>query len=194
MIDIRLPHNEWTPRPHQMALWRHLREGGKRAFAVWHRRAGKDDVALHHTMLAAVERVGSYWHALPEYAQARKAIWTAVNPHTGRRRIDEAFPEKLRANVNDNEMFIRFLNGSTWQCIGSDTYNTTVGASVAGIVYSEYALANPSAWAYHRPMVTENNGWALFISTPRGQSCVRPLSACISIRRLVLRAAHGNRH
>jgi len=170
MIRVSLPNNAWTPRPHQMPLWSHLRNGGKRAFAVWHRRAGKDDVCLHHTAIAAWERVGNYWHCLPEYNQARKAIWTAINPHTGKRRIDEAFPVELRANTNDTEMFIRFKNGSTWQCIGSDTYNTTVGASVAGIVYSEWALANPSAWAYHRPMVEENNGWATFISTPRGRN------------------------
>ena len=25
-----------------MALWRYLHEGGKRAIAIWHRRAGKD--------------------------------------------------------------------------------------------------------------------------------------------------------
>ena len=170
MIDVTLPHAGWTPRPHQIPLWRYLREGGKRAMAVWHRRAGKDDVCLHHTACAAFERVGNYWHCLPEYNQARKAIWTAINPHTGKRRIDEAFPAELRANTNDTEMFIRFVNGSTWQCIGSDTYNTTVGASVAGIVYSEWALANPSAWAYHRPMVDENDGWAAFISTPRGRN------------------------
>ena len=170
MIRVSLPHNQWTPRHHQMPLWRHLRGGGKRAMAVWHRRAGKDDVCLHNTAIAAWERVGNYWHCLPEYNQARKAIWTAINPHTGKRRIDEAFPPELRANTNDTEMFLRFRNGSTWQCIGSDTYNTTVGASVAGIVYSEWALANPSAWAYHRPMVEENNGWAAFITTPRGRN------------------------
>ena len=117
-----------------------------------------------------MERVGNYWHCLPEYAQARKAIWTAINPHTGKRRIDEAFPITLRQSTNDNEMFIRFINGSTWQCIGSDTYDSTVGASTAGIVFSEYALANPSAWAYYRPMLEENEGWAVFISTPRGRN------------------------
>ena len=170
MINVTLPNNGWTPRPHQMRLWSHLRSEGKRALAVWHRRAGKDDVCLHHTMISAIERVGNYWHCLPEYNQARKAIWTAINPHTGKRRIDEAFPIALRANTNDTEMFLRFKNGSTWQCIGSDTYNTTVGASVAGIVYSEWALANPSAWAYHRPMLEENNGWAAFITTPRGRN------------------------
>ena len=170
MIRVSLPHNAWTPRPHQIALWKHLQGGGKRSMAVWHRRAGKDDVCLHHSAVQAWERVGNYWHCLPEFAQARKAIWTAINPHTGRRRIDEAFPIELRANTNDTEMFIRFKNGSTWQCIGSDTFNTTVGASVAGIVYSEWALANPSAWAYHRPMIEENSGWAAFITTPRGRN------------------------
>jgi len=170
MIDITLPHNGWTPRPHQMKLWRYLRDGGKRAVAIWHRRAGKDDVALHHTAIALVERPASYWHCLPEFEQARKAIWSAVNAHTGKRRIEEAFPHDFIENIDQGSMFIRFKNGSTWQCIGSDRYDATVGSGVAGIVYSEYALANPSAWAYHRPMVEENNGWATFITTPRGRN------------------------
>jgi phage terminase large subunit len=171
VTKVTLPHNEWTPRPHQIELWKYLREqGGKRAMAVWHRRAGKDDVCLHHTAVSAWERIGNFWHCLPEYAQARKAIWTAINPHTGKRRIDEAFPQAMRANTSDTEMFIRFKNGSTWQCIGSDRYDATVGSGAAGIVYSEWALANPSAWAYHRPMLEENGGWAVFISTPRGRN------------------------
>jgi phage terminase large subunit len=166
-----LPHNGWLPRPHQRRLWNHLRErDGKRAIAIWHRRAGKDEVCLHSTAVAAMVRAGNYWHCLPEYLQGRKAIWTAINPHTGRRRIDEAFPPKLRTSTNDNEMFIRFVNGSTWQVVGSDRYDATVGASVAGVVYSEWALANPSAWGYHRPMLEENDGWAVFISTPRGRN------------------------
>ena len=151
-------------------MWDYLENGGKRALGIWHRRAGKDDVLLHRTAVAAFERVGSYWHCLPEYAQARKAIWAAVNPHTGKRRIDEAFPHELRQSTNEQEMFIRFLNGSTWQAIGSDRYNSLVGAGVAGFVGSEWALANPSAWAYIRPMLEENDGWAAFITTPRGRN------------------------
>jgi phage terminase large subunit len=127
-------------------------------------------VALHRTAIAAHERIASYWHCLPEYEQARKAIWTAVNPHTGKRRIDEAFPEELRASKDEQQMFIRFKNGSTWQVIGSDRYNSLVGAGIAGVVFSEWALANPSSWGYIRPMIEENNGWALFITTPRGNN------------------------
>ena len=171
---MRLP-NGWTPRPYQRPFWDYLERGGKRAVEIAHRRWGKDDVVLHRTAIAAHERVATYWHCLPEFAQARKAVWSAVNPHTGKRRIDEAFPPELRENINDNEMFIRFKNGSTWQLIGSDRYNGLVGAGVAGVVFSEWALANPSSWGYIRPMIEENDGWAAFITTPRGRNHAKDL-------------------
>lgn len=117
-----------------------------------------------------MQRAATYWHMLPEAAQARKAIWDAVNPHTGKRRIDEAFPKEIRANVNDQAMFIRFKNGSSWQVVGSDNYNSLVGSPPVGVVYSEWALANPSARAYLRPIMMENKGWQLFITTPRGKN------------------------
>lgn len=169
MATLKLP-NGWKPRPYQMPLWSYLEKGGKRAIEIAHRRWGKDDVLLHRAAVAAFERPATYWHALPQYTQARKAIWNAVNSHTGKRRIDEAFPHELRENTNDNEMFIRFKNGATWQVIGSDRYDTLVGAGVAGVAFSEWALCNPSSWGYIRPMMEENNGWAAFITTPRGRN------------------------
>lgn len=174
MPTISLP-NGWAPRPYQRPLWDYLETGGKRAIAAWHRRAGKDDVLLHRTAVAMFERPASYWHCLPEFEQARKAIWTAVNPHTGKRRIDEAFPPEIRESKDEQSMFLRLKNGATWQLIGSDRYNNLVGAGVAGVTFSEFALANPSAWGYIRPMIEENNGWAAFISTPRGRNHFKSL-------------------
>lgn len=107
---------------------------------------------------------------LPEAAQARKAIWDAVNPRTGKRRIDEAFPLALRANTRNDDMFIRFKNNSTWQVIGSDNFNSLVGSPPRGVVFSEWSLANPAAWTYLRPILRENGGWAVFIWTPRGRN------------------------
>lgn len=158
-------------RPYQRPLHEYmLNTPAARAIEIAHRRWGKDEIALGVTCELAHKRIGSYWHCLPEYGQARKALWTAVNAHTGKRRLFEAFPPEICENVNDTEMFIRLKCGSTWQMIGSDRYDATVGAGVAGITYSEWALANPSAWAYHRPMLEENNGWAMFITTPRGRN------------------------
>lgn len=169
MTEILLP-NKWQPRHYQRKLWNYLEGGGKPAIEIAHRRWGKDDVALHWAAVAAMQRPASYWHMLPNYSQARKAIWTAVNPHTGKRRIDEAFPHKIRSQTLENEMFIRFANGSTWQVIGSDNYDSLVGTPPAGIVFSEWARANPASWAYLAPILIENNGWGLFITTPIGRN------------------------
>lgn len=133
-------------------------------------RAGKDEVALHWTMYALWQKPATYWHMLPEASQARKAIWDSINPHTGIRRIDEVFPKELRSKTLENEMMIKFHNGSTWQVVGSDNYNSLVGSPPAGVVFSEYSLSNPLAWGYIRPIMLENDGWALFIYTSRGQN------------------------
>lgn len=168
-MAITIPH-KWQPRPYQLPLWTQLENGCKRVVAVWHRRAGKDEICLHWAAVSAMEKVGTYWHMLPEASQAKKAIWNAVNPHTGKRRIDEAFPHEIRANTNEQEMFIRFKNGSTWQVVGSDNYNSLVGAPPVGIVFSEWSLADPRSWSYLRPILAENGGWAFFIYTPRGNN------------------------
>lgn len=169
MPEVSLP-NDWWPRAYQMPTWRYFERGGKRAVSIWHRRSGKDDLALNHTAIAAIERPAVYWHCLPEYAQARKAIWEAVNPHTGVRRIDQAFPKAIRAKTREDEMMIELVNGSIFRLVGSDRVDSLVGASLGGVNFSEYALADQRAWAFIRPILAESNGWAHFITTPRGRN------------------------
>ena len=93
MKKIKIP-NLWRPRKYQLKLWKYLENGGKRAVAVWHRRAGKDSLALNWTAVAAFERVGVYWHMLPLQTQARKVVWDAIDKQ-GRRVIDQVFPPEL---------------------------------------------------------------------------------------------------
>lgn len=157
----------WYQRPFHEYL---VNTPAARAIEIAHRRWGKDEIVLSATCELAHKRIGSYWHCLPEYEQARKALWTAINPHTGKRRIDEAFPPEIRDTKDEQQMFIRLKCGSTWQLIGSDRYNSLVGAGICGVSFSEWALANPSAWGYIRPMIEENQGWAAFITTPRGRN------------------------
>ncbi len=168
-VHIQLPYL-WDPREDQLPLWLYLERGGTRADVTAHRRWGKDDVSLHWSARAMHKRVGVYWHMLPEAAQARKAIWDAINPRTGKRRIDEAFPHGLRDSTREQDMFIKFKCGSTWQVIGSDNYNSLVGSPPIGVIFSEWALADPKAWMYIRPILLENGGWAVFIWTPRGRN------------------------
>lgn len=141
-----------------------------RLIAIWHRRAGKDEVLINAFRELAFKDPGTYWHCFPEQKQARKAIWNGVNGHTGKRRIDEAFPPQIRKRMQDDDMFIELQNGATFQLIGSDRYDSTVGSGPKGIGYSEWALSNPAAWAYHSPMIRESGGFAAFITTPRGNN------------------------
>lgn len=173
-MEINLPHN-WKPRDDQMSLWNYLENGGLRAVEVAHRQWGKDTVGMHFTCCAAHERIGNYWHMLPNGNQCRSSIWTAINPDTGILRIDEAFPLELRESTNTTEMRINFKCGSTYQLVGSDNFNKRVGAMPIGIMLSEWALANPMAWAYLGPILEKNGGWALFISTSRGRNHLQTL-------------------
>ena len=45
-----------------------------------------------------------------------------------------------------------------------------MGTNPYGVVFSEYALQDPRAFQYIRPILVANQGWALFISTPRGKN------------------------
>ena len=173
---LTLPHN-WTPRPYQEKSWNHLWNGlssptqGKRTVLNFHRRAGKDELCLHFTAVAAHKKKGNYWYMLPEYGQARKSMWDAINSHTGKRRIDEVFPDEIRARgFSEQEMMIPLKCGSTFQLIGSDNYKALIGSPPIGLVFSEYKVSDPNAWAYLRPILLENGGWAIFNSTPQGKN------------------------
>lgn len=141
-----------------------------RLIAIWHRRAGKDEIVLNAMRELALKDPGTYWHCFPEQAQARKAIWNGVDGKTGKRRILGAFPPSIIKRMQDDDMFIELNNGATFQLIGSDRYDSTVGSGPKGIGYSEWALSNPAAWAYHQPMIRETKGFAAFITTPRGNN------------------------
>ena len=68
----------WKPYPFQRPLWDYLQRGGKRAIVVWHRRAGKDLLALHWIVTAALKTVGVYWYVFTTYEQAKLTIWDGV--------------------------------------------------------------------------------------------------------------------
>ena len=48
--------------------------------------------------------------------------------------------------------------------------NSLVGSNPYACIFSEYALQDPRAYQFIRPILTANDGWALFISTPRGKN------------------------
>ena len=166
-MEIELPY-QWSPRPYQEKLWWSLESGTKRAVCVWHRRSGKDLTALNWAVPQSFNRVGLYWHLFPTYSEGRKAIWQGKDK-AGRPFLD-AFPEELYHRKLDQEMSLFLKNGSIYQVVGSDHIDRLMGSNPIGVILSEYSLQNPAAWDLIRPMLAENDGWAIFAYTPRGHN------------------------
>lgn len=165
--DITLPYN-FHPRSYQMPFFKAMDEGCKRAALVWHRRAGKDLCALNFTVREMWKRVGSYYHMLPTFKQGRKIIWDGITGNE--RKFTSYFPREIVKRVLDQEMKIEITNGSIWQIIGTDDFDRIMGTNPVGLVLSEYSIQHPKAWELLRPILAENNGWALFAYTPRGHN------------------------
>jgi hypothetical protein len=142
--------------------------GVKRAVLVWHRRSGKDKTALNYQIKSMPLRRGTYHYVFPEYNQGRKVLWDGMD-REGFPFIAH-FPQELIQDKNNTEMKITLKTGSIFQIVGSDKMDNIVGTNPIGIVFSEYPLQKPTAWDYYRPILAENDGYAIFDFTPRGMN------------------------
>jgi len=166
-MEITIPFN-YTPRDYQIPLLQYIDNGGKRAVAIWHRRAGKDLTLINLIAKKMMERVGTYYYFFPTYNQGKKILWNGID-RDGFKFLDH-IPKELRKRTNGSEMLIELKNGSVFQIVGTDNSDSVVGTNPIGCVFSEYALQNPIAWGYIRPILLENGGWAVFNYTSRGRN------------------------
>ena len=165
MIELK----RFLPRPYQLPVLDAIENKGyKRVLAIMPRRAGKDIVAWNLCIRQCLRRVCVVYYIFPTYSQAKKVIWDSIT-NAGDRILDY-IPDEVIASKNSQEMKIRFKNGSLLQLVGSDNFDTLMGTNPQGVVFSEYALQDPRAFQYIRPILVANDGWALFISTPRGKN------------------------
>lgn len=170
--EVSLRLNQFQPRPYQKPILKALSDGYKRVLAILPRRAGKDITALNYVIRRMWEEPGVYYYIFPTYSQAKKVIWDSMT-NDGKRILDY-FPPELVTQKNGQEMKLRMISKtgeeSLFQLVGSDNYDSLMGTNPRGCVFSEYALQDPMAYQYIRPILTANGGWALFISTPRGKN------------------------
>jgi len=156
---------DWSPYPFQIPLWQYLYNGGKKAIAVWHRRAGKDILGINWITAAAIREVGIYWYVYPTYNQAKLSVWDGMTLDS--RPYMSFIPEGLIAKNQQYKQRIVFKNGSVLQFIGSDRYAKIRGSGIKGAVISEYSYHDPRAMSsVIEPMVIRNNAWLLYLYTP----------------------------
>ena len=165
---IRLPY-EYTPRSYQLPGLKAMDTGGyDRGVFVWHRRAGKDKTFLNFVAKRMYQRIGSYYYFFPTFLQGRKVLWNGRD-RDGFKFMDH-IPEAIRKRTDNTDMLIETQNGSIFQIIGTDDIDRVRGTNPLGCVFSEWSLQNPEAWDIVRPILAENNGWAIFVYTPQGKN------------------------
>lgn len=167
--ETRVKLDKFKPRWYQVPILDAIENKGyKRVISIMPRRAGKDITAFNLALRQCLRRPCIVYYIFPTYAQAKKVIWDAID-NDGNRILDYIPAEVIQAK-HSQEMKITFVNGSLFQLVGSDNFDRLMGTNPQAVVFSEYALQDPRAYQYIQPILTANNGWALFISTPRGRN------------------------
>lgn len=170
MEPITIKMDKFKPRSYQMEFCRVMEENiYKKILVIAPRRSGKDLAAFNMIAREAVRRVGVYMYCLPTFKQAKLVVWDSIT-NSGDSFLSY-IPKQIIKSSNSVELKIKLINGSIIQLIGSDSYDTSlVGTNPRMVVFSEYALADPRAYHYVRPILNANGGKLVILSTPRGKN------------------------
>lgn len=130
---------------------------------VCHRRAGKTVMAVMRLLDAALrsrrER-SRYAYIAPLLKQAKGIAWDYVK-HYAR--------QVPGTEINESELWVQFPNGARIRIYGADNPDSLRGLYFDGVVMDELAQMKPSLWEeVVLPTLTDRQGWALFIGTPKG--------------------------
>ena len=96
----------------------------------------------------------------PTYKQAKQVVFNDL--------LDQLYSKNWIEKVNQSELSIKLVNGSTIFLLSLDNYETIRGRKFDFVVIDEAATVDPEAWfTVVRPCLSDTNGHALFIGTPR---------------------------
>jgi hypothetical protein len=135
------------------------------ACIVAHRRAGKTVACIGDLVLAALttkKTNARFAYITPHYNQAKDVAWQYVKDFAS---------QVPGATFNESELRVDFPNGARLRLYGADNYDRLRGVYFDGVVLDEFADMDPRAWTeVIRPALSDRNGWAVFIGTPKGEN------------------------
>jgi len=135
------------------------------AVMVAHRRAGKTVACVNDLIRAALtegKQDARYAYIAPQFNQAKDVAWMYLKRFCG------VIPG---AEFNESELRVDLPNGSRVRLYGADNPDRLRGIYLDGVVLDEYADMRPSVWGeIVRPLLTDRQGWAVFIGTPKGRN------------------------
>jgi len=127
------------------------------------RRFGKTYLSISELIDVAVPNEGSHcWYVAPTYKAAKEIAWDML--------IARIPPEWVRKS-NETALTLTLINGSTISLKGAEKPDNLRGRSLDFVVLDEFADMRPEAWyEVIRPSLSDRQGSALFIGTPKGRN------------------------
>ena len=127
------------------------------------RRFGKTFLSIAELIDVAVPKAGSHcWYVAPTYKAAKEIAWDML--------IARIPPEWIRKS-NETALTLTLINGSTIALKGAEKPDNLRGRSLDFVVMDEFADMRPEAWyEVIRPSLSDRQGSALFIGTPKGRN------------------------
>jgi len=135
------------------------------ACIVAHRRAGKSVACIMDLIDAALrckKPDARFGYLAPTYTQAKDVVWNYLKQFT------HMIPG---TELRESDLSAILPNGSRVRLYGSDNYDRLRGIYLDGVVLDEFADMAPGAWSQViRPALSDRQGWATFIGTPKGRN------------------------
>ena len=160
--DYELIQIPYSPRNVQKEI-HELIENHRFCVIVAHRRLGKTVCMINHLIKSAVMDTsgsGRYGYVAPFRGQAKTIAWDYLKHFAG------VIPQVV---INESELTVDFMNGSRIRLFGADNPDAMRGVYFDGVVLDEVADMKPGVWGeIIRPALSDRNGWACFIGTPKG--------------------------
>ena len=102
------------------------------------------------------------WYCAPTFRAARDIAWDMLT---------QQIPPEYIAKTNETMLSINLKNGSTISLKGAEKHDNLRGRSLDFVVLDEFADMRPEAWfEVIRPSLSDRQGGALFIGTPKGRN------------------------
>lgn len=162
MTKSKVIEIDYTPRIQFMPF--HERKE-RWACLIAHRRCGKTVATINDLIRRAIvegKRDGQYGYVAPFRGQVKKVAWSYLKKYA---------EPILDGDPNESELWVKLINGAIIQLYGADNPDALRGAYFDGVVIDEYADIRSSLWGdVVRPMLTDRQGWATFIGTPKGKN------------------------
>lgn len=98
----------------------------------------------------------------PYYSQAKAIAWDYLKHY--------ARPILAKPPM-ESELSVELMNGARVRLFGADNPDALRGLYLDGVVLDEYGDMRPTIWGeIIRPLLTDRQGWASFIGTPKGKN------------------------